>query len=216
LHLAQPYKLPLQGTLSLSVQSEGFAADPAVRFSTGGTTADFEIPDGATEAVFGNGTGEIALQTGTVAGRISIVPAFQLEGGLDITPDKPPVLTLDVMRAAPQLVSVQVASLGSNSFTVILTGFATTRTLDRLELTINPVNGTTISPSSAMINVTGPSQTWYRNAASLPFGSLFSAAIPISLGGRDPDKSILPLIQSVSVTASNELGTSNPMTVSMH
>jgi hypothetical protein len=215
LRLMQGYKLPLQGTLALSVESEGFAADPAVRFATGGTTAGFEIPAGATEAVFGNGTGEIALQTGTVAGRIRIAPAFQLEGGLDVTPTAAPVLTLDVMRAPPQLVSVQVASAGSNAFTVILTGFATTRTLDSLELTINAVNGTTISPSSAVINVTGPSQTWYRNAGSIPFGSLFSAAIPISLGGRDPDKPVLPLIQSVSVKAANELGSSSAMTIQM-
>lgn len=215
LRLAQPYKLPLQGTLTLTFQSEGFATDPAIRFSTGGTTADFEIPEGATEAVFGNGTGEVGLQTGTVAGRIRVAPSFQLEGGLDVTPEEPTVLALDVMRAPPQLVSVQLASLSSNAFTVILTGFATTRTLDNLELKINAVSGTTISPSSAVINVTGPSQTWYRNAASTPFGSMFSAAIPITLGGRDPDKPVLPLIQSVSVTASNELGSSSPMTVSL-
>jgi hypothetical protein len=178
-------------------------------------TADFEIPKGTTEAIFGNGTAEVGLQTGTVAGRIRVLPAFRLEDGLDITPEEAPVLTLDVMRGPPQLVSVQLASLSANAFTVVLTGFATTRTLDNLELKINTAGGVSVSPSSAVINVSGPSQTWYRNDDSIPFGSLFSAAIPITLGGRDPDNPVVPLIQSVSVTASNELGSSSAMTVSM-
>jgi hypothetical protein len=55
----------------------------------------------------------------------------------------------------------------------------------------------------------GPFSVWYRSTASQAFGSLFTATVTFSVFG-DVDA-----IQSLGVTMSNSLGTSNSGSVSL-
>ena len=72
-------------------------------FAGGGTTVNFTIPAGGTAIQFDS---PLALQTGTVAGTISVTLRLQA-GGIDITPSPAPALNSQVNRAAPVLRDVQ-------------------------------------------------------------------------------------------------------------
>jgi hypothetical protein len=65
--LDAPYALDITGHATLTFAPDSAADDPAVQFTSGGRSADFQIPAGSTQAVFGSST--LGVQTGTVAGR---------------------------------------------------------------------------------------------------------------------------------------------------
>jgi transposase len=84
----------------MSVSSDTFVTDPSVQFSTGGRTVSFTIPANGTQAVFSNGATTIKLQTGSVAGGITITPSFATRTGYSLTPDSPASLSLSIASAA--------------------------------------------------------------------------------------------------------------------
>jgi hypothetical protein len=84
--------------------------DPAVQFSSGGQTVSFMIPAGQTQAFFSNGLTHVQLQTGTIAGTITLTPDFLTAAGIDVTPASPQTLTVTVPSQAPALLTAQVSS----------------------------------------------------------------------------------------------------------
>ena len=132
LSLASPYGLQLNGTLKLTFNSEVFADDPAVQFASGGRTVNFTIPAGSKQAVFANGATQMKLKSGTTAGAISVSPSFTTSaGGIDLTPTSPQTLNMVVAQTAPRLMNVLVGSKSNNTFTLLVTGYATGVTLPR-------------------------------------------------------------------------------------
>ncbi len=109
----------------MTFNSDVFSNDPAVQFAIGGRTVIFTIAAGSTQAVFPNGSTQLGLQTGTVAGTITLTPFFVTDGGIDLTPTIPPSLNLTVGQTAPRLLSVQVAGKTSNTVPSQITGYAT-------------------------------------------------------------------------------------------
>ena len=67
-----PYPVEVTGTMTLTFapNAANNADDPAIQFSTGGRSVPFTIPAGQTQAVFR--VPEIAIQTGTTAGTITL------------------------------------------------------------------------------------------------------------------------------------------------
>src|SRR5437764_5644308 len=120
LTLASSYPLNLNGTLTLSFNSDVFANDPAVQFATGGRMVNFTIPAGSTQAVFPNNSTQLRLQSGTVAGTITLTPSFVTDGGINLTPTIPPTLNLTVAQSSPRLLSVQVSSKSSSALTLLV------------------------------------------------------------------------------------------------
>jgi hypothetical protein len=216
LTLATPYSLALTGTLTLTLNSEAFSNDPAVQFATGGRSVPFTIPANSTRAVFPNGTNQIRLQTGTVAGTITLTPSFATEGGIDMTPDAPTTLNLMVQQAAPRLLGVQITSRTAAGFTLLVTGFATSRSLTQMDFQFNPVSGESVSTTKLSVNVEGSFLSWYQSAASQQYGSQFSASIPFTMQGETTNvTSLVDTIQSVAVTIGNRLGTSSAVTANL-
>ncbi len=127
LTLAAAYPLNLNGTLTLTFNSDVFSNDPAVQFAVGGRTANFVIPAGSTQAVFPNNATQLGLQTGTVAGTITLTPSFITDGGINLTPAIPPSLNLTVAQSAPRLLSVQSSGKTAGAVTLLITGYATGR-----------------------------------------------------------------------------------------
>ena len=211
--LGSPYTLPLRGTLTLSFLSDVFAENPAVQFSSGGRVAAFTIPAGATQAVFDNGATEVRLQTGTVAGTIQLRPAFSTQAGLDLTPPEGQGLAMTIARAAPQLLSAEIASRTPNAVLLIITGYSTTRTLRQMRITLTPRPGEQLTTSEVTTSVESSALVWFQSTASQGFGGLFSLQMPLTFQRGDSQEDLVSRIQSFGVTISNELGVSNGVTV---
>ncbi len=215
LSLAEPYPLNLAGTLTLNFNSEVFVNDATVQFATGGRTVNFTIPAGGTRAVFPNNETTIRLQTGTVAGTITLTPAFYTETGVNLTPASPPTVSLAISQGPPQLVSVQVGTRAPDSFTLLVTGYATSRSVSQIELQAVAAQGVNLTNPRLTLNVEAAFLSWYQNAQSQQYGSLFTAMVPVSIQGTTPSGSLIEGLQSVSVTLSNALGSSQATSVTL-
>src|SRR5690606_17048395 len=88
-----------------------------------GRTATFTIPAGSTEATFA--VPSLAVQTGTVAGTITLTTALTLNGQ-PVTCDCAMTRTIRIAPAAPTISDLRV-SRTAGGFNVIITGFSTTR-----------------------------------------------------------------------------------------
>jgi hypothetical protein len=212
LTLAAPYPVALEGKLALSFVSSVFTDDPAIQFASGGRTVSFAIPANSTQAVF-NGSTSIGLQTGTTEGTIVITPSFTMSGGFDMTPAAPSTLSLAIPRSAPQLLSATIASPTTTSFTVVLTGFSTTRALSQLDVQITPQPGVNLTTTHLTIDVTTAASSWYQSSASQTAGGSFLAAIPFVLQNGSSTDDLVHRLQSLSITATNQAGVSSSVTV---
>jgi hypothetical protein len=217
LTLASRYDLALSGVLTLTFNSEVFANDPAVQFATGGRTVNFTIPAGQTQAVFPNNATSIRIQTGTVAGTVTLTPSFvSTEAGIVLTPTTPPAQNLTIPQAGPVLTNVALAAKTATGFTLLVTGYATSRSVTQMDFTFTPTSGETVTTTKLSVNVDPSFTAWYQSAASQAFGSLFSATIPFTLQGDVKNvTNVSDTIQSVSVTLTNRLGTSTARSVDL-
>ncbi|MBM3727907.1 MAG: choice-of-anchor D domain-containing protein [Acidobacteria bacterium] len=214
--LAEAYAIPLSGTLTLAFHSDVFANDAAVQFAAGGRTINFTIPANQTRAVFPNNQNTVRLQTGTVAGTITITPSFQTDGGINLTPATPPALNLTVAAGAPRLLNVQVGGKTASGFTLLVTGFATGRSVTQMDFTFTAVQGETVATQRLSVNAESNFIAWYTNNQSQAFGSLFTASIPFNLTGDVKNvTNVADTIQSVAVTIANRQGTSASRTVEL-
>ena len=216
LALDMPYVIPLRGSLTLIQDSGALSADPAVQFSPGGLVVPFTIPANTTEAVFANGAKQTRLQTGSVATAITIKPAFFTESGLDITPPSPSIRRLTVEAAAPQLLTVQLAALSTNSLTLSISGYSTTRSVSKLQFQFTAAADVSLPAAVLTLDVDTASAIWFRNPQSQNFGGQFVVTIPFTLK-TDSDSLTSPTdkLQTVTVTASNDRGTSNSLSVNL-
>jgi hypothetical protein len=214
--LDEGYPFAIRGGLTLVQDADG--ADASVQFITGGATVTFEIPANTTQAIFPNNLTSIRLQTGSVAGSIVLSPVFLTDRNVNVTPDGPQRLTLAVAPAAPGLLNGMISSSSASSFTLLATGYTTTRDLTNLRIDITPAAGRRLSTGTFSVDVSGPSTVWFRSAASNGYGGLFSMTIPFSaqgsFGGSKPQ--LLQLIQSIQVQVSNGRGSSGPLSIAVH
>ena len=216
LALEAPYPLALTGTLTLAFNSDVFSNDPAVQFAAGGRTVNFTIPANTTRAVFPNNSTEVRLQTGTVAGTITLTPSFATEGGINLTPTNPPSLSLTVPQGAPHLLSVALSSKGSNTLTLLVSGYATSRSVTQMEFQFTPVEGETLGTAKLTLNAEPSFLAWYQSNQSQQYGSLFTATVPFTLQGDVKNVSSLSdAIQAITVTLANRFGTSAALSISL-
>ena len=206
-----PYTIDVIGTLNLSFTSGAFASDPSVQFATGGKTVEFFIPAGSTDAVFPNNSKQIAIQTGTVAGNITLYPTFATATGVDITPPTVPGVSLTVPQQAPAITSLSVSNSTAAGFTLNITGYATTRSVTQIQLQLTPASGINLTSSSLTIPADSAFGAWYQTTTSQSVGSAFTASVPITLSGSSTAKPI----QSLSVVLINQQGTSTAQTVTI-
>ena len=218
LTLLDPYPIAIQGVLALTIESQFFSADPSVQFSSGGRSVPFTIPANATEAIFPNGAKEIRLQTGTVAGVITLTPFFATQSGLDLTPtpSERTTLKLTVPRRAPGLVSLQVASRAADSIILSLTGFSTTRSVQSVEVQFTGKAGINFTETRFTINLDSLSTAWFRTTGSESFGGQFSVALPFTFRSSVPaTQPIIDSFESVALTVTNDAGVSNRLSLSL-
>jgi hypothetical protein len=212
IQLATPYTSDLTGTLTLSFLSDSFVDDPSIEFATGTRTLNFTIPANTTQAVFSQLGKSAPFQTGTVSGTVTFSATFTA-GAVDITPTAAPVKTTVIPQGPPQLRSVRVngtTTTGTSSaIQLLISGYSTTRSVSQLAFQFTGATGTNVTTSALTTDVNSAFTSWYANPGSKVFGSQFTVTIALTVTG-DPNA-----LQSVSVTASNAQGTSQPVSVTL-
>lgn len=216
LSLASPYPVALNGTLTLGFLSDVAVTDPALQFAAGGRTINFTIPANTTRAIFTGGLQQVRLQTGTVAGTITLTPSFVTDGGVNVTPANPASHNLTIPQTAPRVLSVQVSAKTNTSVTLLITGYATGRAVTSIDLQITPVAGESVQTQRITIPAEASFLAWYASTASQQYGSLFTVTVPLTFSGDVTNVSVLSdTIQSITVTLTNRQGTSAPVRVDL-
>ena len=166
-----------------------------------------------TQAVFDNGGAEVRLQTGTVAGTIQLHANFTTQAGLVLTPASGEDLTMSVVRSAPRLLTAAVSSRTRSTLILVVTGYSTTRNVRQMQINLTPRNGEKLSSSQVSASLDSLSLVWFQSVTSQGFGGLFSVEIPLTFQRGEATDDLVSLISSLSVTVSNEVGTSNAISL---
>jgi hypothetical protein len=200
LTLASGYPLPITGQMTLTFEPDAIhpADDPAIQFSTGGRTVNFTIAANATQATFP--TASLALQTGTVAGTITLRATLQT-AGRTITPSPAPARVIRLLRSAPVIRSVQVERTGSG-FDVVVKGFSTPRQVTQAAFRFSPASGANLQTTEITLPMTTLSDRWYQDPESRQYGSQFTLRQSFAVSGD------VRAVGSVSVTLTNTVGSS--------
>ena len=209
--LASEYPLPVKGILTLFF-------NPNVVDSTGGEYDEYFIVGSSrsTEAVFSFDAGErqakfnppdAVLNSGTVAGVIRIVASLQLsDGGSDVTPEPMPAQDITVPKVIPVITDTCSWSQTSSGFDVVVTGYSTPREIRQATFRFDAAPGALLNTQSLTQDVQSAFATFYRDPTSGLGGSSFTYTQPFNVQGNLGD------IASVTVTLSNEMGTSQSKT----
>jgi len=198
-----PYPVQITGTLTLAFKPATGADTGEVTFANGSRTLTFTIPANSTTAVFSIPTA--ALQTGTVAGSITVTASFNA-GGTDITPSPAPTRQIQVNAGPPAIVSA-TATRNSSGFTVAITGYTSTREMTQAVFTFNPATGANLQTTSLTLQVGSLFSPWLQGAQVM--GSQFLFTQPFTVSGN------LQAVTSISVTLANSQGTSQPVTATI-
>jgi hypothetical protein len=169
-----------------------------VQFTTGGRSADFTIPAGTTQAVFGGSS--LGVQTGTVAGTITITLQI-FAAGADVTPTPAPTKVLRIAAASPVITSAKLTAT-STGFNLAVIGFATTREVTGATVHLVPASAAKLATADFTIPLTPAFTAWYQDPASIQYGSQFSLIIPFTV------QNAANAIGSLTVTLTNSQGTS--------
>jgi hypothetical protein len=196
--LATPYPVQLTGQIAMTFTPDAVVAidDTSIQFATGGRTVNFTIPAGSTTAVFS--TSQMALQTGTVAGTITLNLSVQSAGG-EVTATS--ARMLHVLRAAPVMRTLQLVHT-AGGFEVHIAGYSTPRQLTQAVVQLTPSPGSNLQTTQLTIPLSDLAGNWYQSAASNRFGSQFTLVLPFTIQGNAAG------IDSVGVTLANDMGSS--------
>jgi hypothetical protein len=144
----------------------------------------------------------MALQTGTVAGTITLNLGLQSANG-EVTATSS--RTLHVPRAAPVARTLQVVHT-AGGFELHIIGYSTPRQLTQAVVQLTPSAGSNLQTTQLTIPLTDLAGQWYQSAASSQFGSLFTLVLPFTIQGNAAG------IDSVGVSLVNSQGSSPAVT----
>ena len=117
---------------------------------------------------------------------------------------------------APRLLSVQVASKTTSGFQLLITGFATSRQITQIDLQLTPLAGENVTTSRISLNVEASFNAYFQSSTSVPFGSQFTATVPLTIQGDVVNvTNLIETLKSVSVTLTNRLGTTQAVSVDL-
>lgn len=201
IQLAQPFPVDVTGTLTLIFEPNATnnADDPSVQFSSGGRTVTFTIPAGQTVGTFP--VNPLRLLTGTVAGSIRILTTTSPASATPV-----PETVVSIARSVP-VITAGTAQLGTGTFTLLVDGFSNTREIISATFRLTPVTGAPLQTTDVPVQVAAAFTAYYQSAASIPFGGQFRLTMPFNVSGSLAD------IDTVIVTVTNSVGTSQPFTV---
>jgi hypothetical protein len=202
LAMTSAYPADVTGQVTITFQPDPSlgapADDPAIQFSTGSRTASFTIPTGSMAAV------PFSLQTGTVAGTITLSVTWQADGATLAVPGDLNQ-SIKVAPAAPVITNV-TASTTASGFQVQITAYSTTRDVTQGAVHFTAAAGQTLQTTDVTVPLTSAASTWFQGSTSAQYGGQFILTLPFSVSNGGAGA-----IGSVSVTLTNSVGTSNSM-----
>ncbi len=199
--LDAPAAAAVAGELVLEYEPDGdLPADPSVTLANGSDTIAFSIPAGQLQAAFAGGSPEVGLQTGSVAGIITLAATFNA-GGAAVTPTDGVFVSAPVAPAAPVVTSVAITNASSSGFTVVVQGYTTTREVSAMQVTFQPRGDVELATSSVAVGGIGDAFTSYFGGQT-EFGGQFQVSVPFNVSGATN------AIASASVVISNSQGAS--------
>ena len=196
--LATSYPVQLTGQITIAFTADAAVEidDASIQFPTGGRTVSFTIPAGSATAVFS--VSQMALQTGTVAGTITLNLTLQsAKGEVTATSSR----TLHVLAAVPVTRTLQVVYT-AGGFELHITGYSTPCQLTQAVVQLTPSAGSNLQTTQLTIALTDLAASWYQSAASGRFGSQFTLVLPFTIQGSAAG------IDSVGVSLVNNQGSS--------
>jgi len=185
-------------TLTFAADTSPAVDDPAIQFMGGGRTHTEQIPANSTFAK------TIAMQTGTVAGTITVKASLTANGS-NITPSSLTPVVIGIPPAVPVINSVTLAR-GTNSIQVIIAGYSDTRDILQAEFQFAAAPGRTLQTTDLIIPASQLFSGWFRSSGSAAAGSAFLYTQPFSL---DSDSGAIAF---VTVTLTNAQGASAAVT----
>ena len=198
--LSDPFPSPITGTVSLSFAPGGPNPldDPSIQFSTGGRTATFTIPANATQATFG--ASQLAVQTGSVAGTITLNIVSLQAGGSSLPVPNGLLQTVQINPAPPVIGTIALVPT-TGGVQVQITAVTDTRELTQVSLAFQPASGTTLQTSQITVPLTAAANAWFQSSPAAPFGGQFSLTLPFTFTGSVS-------LSSVSAVLTNTVGDS--------
>ena len=200
--LGSTYPVAVTVTLSLTFTPASGVDDPAVQFSTGGRTATITVPAGQT-----TGATTVGVQTGTVAGAITIT-AQLTAAGQNVTPSPAPSTTIQMPATAPVITSVTAAAT-SSGFTVTVVGYSNTRDMSQATFVFTAASGANLQTGQVSVTLTSTFSAWFGSSGAAPYGGQFTLTQPFTVTGNQQ------AVTSVAVTLTNSVGTSNSVSASV-
>jgi drug/metabolite transporter superfamily protein YnfA len=179
------------GTLSLSFQHDPSVTnvpanyvDPAGGFPVSGQSTslvqNFTVSQGTTQS-------SIQVGLGTVAGTWTVTMTALTTGGASALPSPAPTYTVTVALAAPSIMagSVQIVNPSLSGFSVVLTGFATTRDVASGMFTFTAASGAQLQGTTVTtVSFNGLDQSeWFGTTAGQSAGGTFSLTVPFGYSG---------------------------------
>ncbi len=203
-----PYPVDVLATLTLTQKSSlsSGVTDPMVLFSgstgttisNGGKSISFTIPAGTTTVPV------LALQAGTVAEVITVVPVLTVDG-VDVTPESLQPAVIEVPASVPVATATTLARNG-DQLVVTFHGYSNTREVLSAKFHFVAANGEVIDTTDFTPPVADLFTAWYADPDSEKEGSSFTYTQNFTIN-NGADK-----IDSVQITLTNTIGTSDPET----
>lgn len=202
--LASAYAVAITGTATLTFASSVGGDDQTIQFGSGGRAVSFTIAVGSTQASF-SGASSVEVLTGTVAGTITITLDL-MASGTNVTPTPAPTATITLITTPAFIQTVVFGASTPGAFTVVVTGFSTTRDMTTGLFHFAPSTNATLATTDVTVALGEAFSIWYSNSASNATGSEFQLTVPFTTT-KGPSADIV----AVTVTLTNSKGASNPV-----
>jgi hypothetical protein len=203
--LGNTFPVDVVVTLTLTFTPDSGADDPTVVFSTGGRTTRITVPAGAT-----NGLTDVGVQTGTVAGVITITAQMQASGQ-DVTPSPAPRTTTRIAAAAPVIISGSLTAVrNATGFTVTMNGYVTDREMTQAVFQFTAGTGANLQTTTLTVPLDATFAQYFNSAGATATGSQFTYTQQFTLTGSTQ------AVVSVTVTLANKIGQSAAATATLN
>lgn len=199
--LGSAYPLPVTGNIVLKfTPAQGLPNDPSVLFDNGNTTVPFTIDKNAIQA-----TVPVNFQTGSVTGDLVVSVENLTAAGQAIGANPAGSHTTHVNADAPVIKSFTL-SRAAGALTATIVGYASSGQVATANFQFTPATGANLQTTQVSVPVQTIFTSWYQSSQASQYGSNFTYTQQFQVQG-DPTT-----IASVTVTLTNQQGTSQPVT----
>ena len=102
-----------------------------------------------------------------------VITARAIAGGIDVTPNPPPTVTIRINASAPVLTGV-TATRGSGTITVTVSGFVPNKQVTQASFTFNAAPGSSFQTTTVTVPVESIFNGWFQSTAAGNFGGSFT------------------------------------------